>query len=464
MPMERLQKLLARGGFGSRRACEEIVVAGRVTVDGRVVTELGAKADLAAQDVRVDGQRVRAERPEYWILNKPTGVVCTNLDPAGRPRAVDLMRDLTSARLFPVGRLDAESKGLLIMTNDGQFANSLTHPRYGVPKTYVATVAGDLTGEDMHRLVRSVWLAEGRTAPARVRRIKRGRAKSLVEVTLSEGRNRQARRMLAKLGHNVRELVRTRVGSVSLHGLKPGQARRLTPEEVAYLRTLPAAEAPKRRPRPPREGRRRAGAGPRGGEDAREPRQGRPGRPPRDFRRGPTERRPPSHWRPRESRQLEPRRGYDEDEGLPGKGEPPHPFMARLHEEAPPHKGFRRGGPPRGDSRKGGPPRKEFGKGGPPREGFREGGPPRKEFGKAGPRREGFREGGPPRKEFGKGAPPRKEFGKGGKRSFGKHDADGTGKAGEGDRRDAGRGRGGRPRGRGGPPRGGRWPGRHPPQ
>jgi 23S rRNA pseudouridine2605 synthase len=251
MALERLQKLLARAGLGSRRACEQIILDGRVTVDGRPVTELGAKADLQVQDVRVNGQRIRPERPEYWILNKPKGVVCTNLDPSGRRRPIDLMRQ-TTARLFAIGRLDADSKGLLLMTNDGEFANRLAHPRYEVPKTYVATVAGDLGKGDLRRLIRGVWLAEGRTRPAEVRLLKRARSRSVVEVTIREGRNRQIRRVLAKLGHNVRELVRTRIGRISLRGLSVGQSRRLTQEELEYLRRLPEHATPEHRPRPVR--------------------------------------------------------------------------------------------------------------------------------------------------------------------------------------------------------------------
>ncbi|MGB2754926.1 MAG: pseudouridine synthase, partial [Phycisphaerae bacterium] len=132
MPAERLQKILARAGVASRRACESLIAEGRVSVDGRVVTQPGAKADPATQDVRLDGRRLAAERLEYWILNKPPGVVCTNYDPAGRTRAVDLVRE-TPARLFPVGRLDADSKGLLVMTNDGALANRLAHPKHEVP-------------------------------------------------------------------------------------------------------------------------------------------------------------------------------------------------------------------------------------------------------------------------------------------------------------------------------------------
>ncbi len=248
MALERLQKLLARAGVASRRVCEELIAGGRVMVDGHVVTTLGVKADLGAQDVRLDGRRLRPERLEYWILNKPKGVVCTNYDPAGRPRPIDLVR-ATKVRLFPVGRLDAASKGLLLMTNDGEFANRLTHPRYGVPKTYLATVGGHVTAADIRRMVRGVHLAEGRTRAAEVHVVKRGRFRSRLRITLREGRNRQIRRVLARLGHPVRELVRTRIGRIALRGLRAGEARRLTDKEIQYLKTLRGQDETK--PRPP---------------------------------------------------------------------------------------------------------------------------------------------------------------------------------------------------------------------
>ncbi|MEA3368041.1 MAG: pseudouridine synthase [Planctomycetota bacterium] len=241
MALERLQKILARAGVASRRACEELVTAGRVTVDGRVITELGAKADPQTQEVRLDGRRVRPESLQYWMLNKPKGVVCTNDDPAGRTRPLDFIPD-AQARLFPVGRLDADSKGLLLLTNDGALANRLTHPRYEVPKTYQATVAGRVTGKEVQRLVKGAHLAEAKTGRPKVKVLKRTRSRSVLQVTIREGRNRQIRRVLARLGHPVRELVRTRIGRLSLRGLGPGKARRLTPAEVEYLKELPDAD------------------------------------------------------------------------------------------------------------------------------------------------------------------------------------------------------------------------------
>ncbi|HUX00244.1 MAG TPA: pseudouridine synthase [Phycisphaerae bacterium] len=243
MPAERLQKILARAGVASRRACEELLTEGRVTVDGRVVSELGAKADPRTQDIRLDGQRLRPEPLQYWILNKPKGVVCTNDDPAGRKRVLDLMGHVR-ARVFPVGRLDADSKGLLLVTNDGDLANRLAHPRYEVPKTYLATVSGRVTAEDVRRLMHGVYLAEGRARAARVRVVKRGTARSLLEITLREGRNRQIRRVLASLYHPVRELVRTRIGRIGLRGLGVGRSRPLEPEEIEYLKSLAREPVP----------------------------------------------------------------------------------------------------------------------------------------------------------------------------------------------------------------------------
>ena len=487
MALERIQKLLARAGLGSRRACEEILTSGRVTVDGRVVAELGAKADLAAQDVRVDGQRVKPEQPEYWILNKPKGVVCTNYDPAGRRRPIDLMAH-SKARLFPVGRLDADSMGLLLMTNDGEFANRLTHPRFEVPKTYVATVAGDLTRDAVHRLVRGIWLAEGRTRRAEVRLVKRSRSKSVVEVTIREGRNRQIRRMLAKLGHNVWDLVRTRIGKISLRGVSVGQSRRLTPEELEYLRGLPDQPAPERSrpvPTPSAQAGRERGEAPRREGAAPPLAAGRREGPPRRFEKP---------RRPRPVREREWRREPTAEERGVGP-EPPHPFQKPRGEGRPerpwrreegpegrgpasqrPHRVEKRHSKSRSEERGPGargpkPFKKEFGGGG--REGpwRRErgseergpaaGGPKPFKRKLGGGRREGpwHRE---DRREH--SGPPPGPAGHREKRSPKTHDTGGAGKTGEGHGRRPGRGGGGRRFGRGGAPGRGRRPGGHPPQ
>ena len=462
MAAERLQKLLARAGFGSRRACEELITAGRVTVDGQVVKELGAKADLATRDVRLDGSRLRAEHPEYWLLNKPAGVVCTNFDPAGRRRPIDLMSHV-KARLFPVGRLDVDSKGLLIMTNDGEFANRLAHPRYEVPKTYLATVAGEVTPGDVRRIMRGVYLSEGRTRTSQIRVIKRSRMRSIVEVTIREGRNRQVRRMLARLGHPVQDLVRTRIGRISLRGLGAGQSRRLMPDELEYLREMPETPPPVRQPfkrpevAPPaaeqgvaHAGLRHGGAGLRpGGAGQPAPAQAeqRPSVPgavrlPRREHRPPEkgERRPP--WqrgkRPPERREFRPRgdRARPPFEKRGARGPERREFRPRGDRARPPLE--KRGRPPFEKRRERGPER-----GGPPRGGPPRGGPHR------GDRREGPRE-----------KPKRFQE----KRSRSQHDTDGVGKKGPGDRRDARGGRGRGPGDRDGPPQRGRRVRGHPPQ
>ena len=230
---ERIHKLLAHAGHGSRRSCEELIESGRVTVNGQVAT-VGDKATLGSDDIRVDGRRVRAERKVYLLLNKPKGVICTNRDPYGRRKVTDLMAGVTE-RVYPVGRLDADSRGLLIMTNDGELAARLTHPRYEVPKTYEVEIAGRMTGEDMQKLIAGVWLNEGRTKKSQVRVLRRGERRSLIEITLREGRNRQVRRMLAKLNHPVRNLTRTRIGRLTLKGLGTRKFRPLTRGELEAL-------------------------------------------------------------------------------------------------------------------------------------------------------------------------------------------------------------------------------------
>jgi 23S rRNA pseudouridine2605 synthase len=235
MPKERLQKVLAAAGLASRRECEQIILDGRVRVNGKAISSLPVLVDAARDTIVVDGKPLKREAKVYLLLHKPAGVHCTNYDPDGRPRAVDLLVGVKE-RLFPVGRLDADSTGLLLMTNDGELAERLAHPRYGVPKTYRAHVAGAVTPEDIARLRKGVWLAEGKTHVADTRIIHRGRERSVIEITLQEGRNREVRRVLARLGHNVRRLMRIRIGPLSLRGLPPGGFRPLTPEELRALR------------------------------------------------------------------------------------------------------------------------------------------------------------------------------------------------------------------------------------
>jgi 23S rRNA pseudouridine2605 synthase len=234
---DRLQKVLAAAGVGSRRECEALIQQGRVTVDGRVVNQLGTRVDPLSQQVAVDGEKIRSEQLVYYILNKPKGFLTTNFDPNGRPRAIDLMNALPQ-RLFSVGRLDLDSEGLLILTNDGELAHGLTHPRFGVPKTYLVQVAGRPGPEDFAQLRRGIHLAEGKVAVDSVRKAgTRGRS-TLLEIVLSEGRNREIRRMLARLGHKVMRLTRRAIGPITDRGLRPGQYRRLRPDEVDSLRRL----------------------------------------------------------------------------------------------------------------------------------------------------------------------------------------------------------------------------------
>ncbi len=243
MGKERIQKILAAAGFGSRRACEQLVVDGRVTVNGRLLRDLPELADAGADRITVDGRPIRTEQRVYYMLNKPSGVLCTHNDPAGRTRAVDLMTGVRE-RLFPVGRLDADASGLLIMTNDGALAQTLSHPRYGAPKTYRAEVAGMPSLATLEKLRGGVWLAEGKTAPAMVKVIHRQRDRAVLEITIREARNREIRRMLAKCGHNVRRLTRIRIGKLSVARLPLGAHRRLTDAEVAHLRALSERTAP----------------------------------------------------------------------------------------------------------------------------------------------------------------------------------------------------------------------------
>ncbi|HYC80146.1 MAG TPA: pseudouridine synthase [Solirubrobacterales bacterium] len=224
----RLAKYLAHGGVASRRRAEEIVAKGLVTVDGEVVTDPARDVD-ESNDVRVNGAPVGAEPREVWAVNKPAGVVSTAREPGARPAVVSLVD--SRARLYPVGRLDADSTGLLLLTNDGELANRLTHPRYGVAKTYRARLAKPIGAAEIGRLRSGVELEDGPTAPARVERL----GPREVELELREGRNRQVRRMLAAVGNRVLDLRRTRFGSLSLDALAEGQARRLGEGEIARL-------------------------------------------------------------------------------------------------------------------------------------------------------------------------------------------------------------------------------------
>ncbi|ENQ3104722.1 ribosomal large subunit pseudouridine synthase B [Bacillus sp. 491mf] len=236
--MERLQKVIAQAGIASRRKAEELIQQGKVKVNGKIVTELGTK--VSAQDkVEVNNIPLEKETPAYFLLYKPTGVISSVTDDKGRKVVTDFFLDIPQ-RLFPIGRLDYDTSGLILMTNDGEFANILMHPKYKVEKTYVAKVKGPLTGEKIRMLEKGVMLEEGKTAPARVKILSWDKRKeiAIVQLTIHEGRNRQVRRMFEAVGCNVMKLKRERYAFLELGSLRPGDARELTPHEVKQLRAL----------------------------------------------------------------------------------------------------------------------------------------------------------------------------------------------------------------------------------
>jgi 23S rRNA pseudouridine2605 synthase len=241
--MERLQKILSQAGLASRRTTEQLMREGRVSVNGRTVTELGTKADPATDDIRVDGRRVRAaERKRYLLLNKPRGYVSTRSDPQHRPTVIDLLAGVREY-VYPVGRLDFDSEGLLILTNDGDLAARLTHPRHGVERVYEARVRGVPDRRALDRLAKGITIEGRRTAPARARLIDAGRVmapaatqQATIELTLREGRKRQVRLMCDAIGHPVIRLRRVRIGPIADTRLKTGHWRELTQKEIAALR------------------------------------------------------------------------------------------------------------------------------------------------------------------------------------------------------------------------------------
>lgn len=234
MSQERLQKVLAAAGIDSRRKCEELILSGAVCVNRKVVDKLPVFVDPDKDIITVNGKKVSAARKVHFLLNKPKGVICTNYDPQGRKRAIDIVS--SRERIFCVGRLDIDTTGLIIVTNDSELANKLTHPRYSVSKTYVAHVMGRIGAEQVEKLKKGVWLAEGKTAGSSVKILRRGREESLVEITIRQGLNRQVRRMLAKVGLKVVSLKRTKIGRLRVTGLGVGKYRKLSGAEVVYLR------------------------------------------------------------------------------------------------------------------------------------------------------------------------------------------------------------------------------------
>jgi 23S rRNA pseudouridine2605 synthase len=242
----RLNHFLAMAGVCSRRAADGLIAGGRVEVNGELVRELGVRVDPLHDDVRCDGSRVQPEKPTYVLLNKPAGVVCTNARHEQKKRVIDLLPTVRG-RMFTVGRLDADSEGLILVTNDGNFALEMTHPRYGVPKLYAVLVRGHLTQDHLKKARGGVWLAEGPTAGMDVQIERNGRDRTYLKVTLREGKNREIRRVFAKLGYPVETLKRIRIGDLNLHRLSVGEWRFLQAHEVARLREVArGADAPLR--------------------------------------------------------------------------------------------------------------------------------------------------------------------------------------------------------------------------
>lgn len=236
--MERLQKVIAHAGVASRRKAEELIKQGKVTVNGKIITELGVK--VSSKDrIEVNGIKIEQEEPVYYLLYKPRGVVSTVNDDKNRKTVMDLFPNVES-RIYPVGRLDYDTSGLLIMTNDGEFANLLTHPKYQIDKTYVAKVKGIPTKEDLRKLQRGVKLEDGLTEPAQVKFLSGDRKKgtAIIEMTIHEGKNRQVRRMFEHIGYPVMKLKRERLAFLTLQGLSTGEHRPLTPHEIKRLIAL----------------------------------------------------------------------------------------------------------------------------------------------------------------------------------------------------------------------------------
>jgi 23S rRNA pseudouridine2605 synthase len=230
---ERLQKVLAAAGIASRRECEELIVSGRVEVDRQTVVKLGTRVDPVNQEIRVDGVALPRPQRLYYVVHKPVGVVTTNYDPSGRARVIDLVP--TDQRVFPVGRLDRTSEGLILVTNDGALANLLTHPRFGVEKTYWALVDGHPDNHTLDKLREGVHIAEGKAKASSVHVKRRNPGTSELIIVLDEGRNRQIRRMLARVGHKVLRLKRIAVGPLILGDLPAGACRKLGPQDVELL-------------------------------------------------------------------------------------------------------------------------------------------------------------------------------------------------------------------------------------
>jgi 23S rRNA pseudouridine2605 synthase len=231
--MVRLQKVLAQAGVDSRRNCEELILDGAVTVNGTVVSTLPVFVNPEVDDIRVHGRRLQKPQRVYFLLNKPKNVICTNFDPQGRRKAIDYID--CPERIFCVGRLDADTTGAILVTNDSGLANRLTHPKFELPKTYEVTLRGKMEGDAIEKIKKGIWLSEGKTQRAAVKVLGRNNLETVLEITIRQGLNRQIRRTMARVGFKVKSLRRTHIGNIRIKGLGPGAWRPMTASEVRYL-------------------------------------------------------------------------------------------------------------------------------------------------------------------------------------------------------------------------------------
>lgn len=225
---------MAAAGVASRRRCEELILEGSVSVNNVVMSDLPAFADPEEDVIKVNGQKIKKENKVYFLLNKPKGYICTNFDPEGRKKAIDIIP--VKERVFCVGRLDADTTGAIIVTNDNELANRLTHPRYDLPKTYEVLIKGNVTAESIDKLKRGVWLSEGKTERSSIKLLKKGAVESIIEMTIRQGKNRQVRRMLLSVGLKVKKLKRTQIGVITLTGIGVGSFKQLTSRQISYLK------------------------------------------------------------------------------------------------------------------------------------------------------------------------------------------------------------------------------------
>jgi 23S rRNA pseudouridine2605 synthase len=299
---ERLQKVLAAAGLGSRRHCEEYILAGRVCIDGQVVSQLGVRVDLERQKVTVDGDRIKPQTKRYYLVHKPPGCLCTNDDPAGRPRVIDLLPP-SDTRLFTVGRLDENTEGLLLVTNDGELAHRLAHPRYQVERIYRVLVAGHPTAPTLEELQRGLHFTEGKFRIRHAKKVKTQGQSTLLEIVLTEGQNREVRRLFARVGHKVMALQRVQFGPLRLGEMQPGEYRPLRPQELDRLRELVSGGTTKKRrpaPKPSGSGRKPLRRATNRSGPPREPEAAaRPGKRPAKFARPPGASKPRRPGRPR---------------------------------------------------------------------------------------------------------------------------------------------------------------------